>query len=223
MTERLFHLFTDVGAGWVMYLLIGLSVLSVALMLERLVFFYRYTFPRSSRLLALLSQGKLEEVRRQIAGKKGMEVLALQAAIDAAPEGADAVDASIASVVADQKPYYERYLSFLGTLGNNAPFIGLFGTVIGIIKAFADLSIGGTKAAGATAVMAGISEALVATAVGIFVAIPAVVAFNGYNRWLKMVTGRTQALNFALTAYLKKNREVSACASQERLSRAEAA
>lgn len=223
MTEQLFHLFTDVGAGWVMYLLIGLSVLSVALMLERLVFFYRYTFPQSSHCLTLLAHGQLEEARRQIAGKKGMEVFALQAAIDAAPGGAEAVDASIASVIAHQKPFYERYLSFLGTLGNNAPFIGLFGTVIGIIKAFADLSIGGAKAAGATAVMAGISEALVATAVGIFVAIPAVVAFNGYNRWLKIVTGRTQALGFALAAHLKKTKEQSGGTSQERLPRAEAA
>src|SRR4029079_12034926 len=72
-----------------------------------------------------------------------------------------------------------KNLGVLGTLGNNAPFIGLFGTVLGIIKAFADLSR--NSAGGAVAVMAGISEALVATAVGLMVAIPAVIAFNYFQ------------------------------------------
>ena len=73
-----------------------------------------------------------------------------------------------------------------GTLGNNAPFVGLFGTVLGIIKAFHDLGATGAKGAAIQqTVMAGISEALVATAVGLAVAIPAVVAFNVFNRWLK--------------------------------------
>ena len=68
-------------------------------------------------------------------------------------------------------------LGILGTLGNNAPFIGLFGTVLGIIKAFADLAKN-QGAAGRPVVMRGISEALVATAVGLLVAIPAVIAYN---------------------------------------------
>ena len=72
---------------------------------------------------------------------------------------------------------------FLGTLGNNAPFIGLFGTVLGIIKAFNDLAF--NPEGGPSVVMSGISEALVATAVGLFVAIPAVIMFNTYNRKVK--------------------------------------
>jgi len=95
----------------------------------------------------------------------------------------------------------ERNLGVLGTLGNNAPFIGLFGTVLGIIKAFADLSR--NQAGGAGAVMSGISEALVATAVGLAVAIPAVVAFNAFNRWLKTITARTESLGHALVGQLR--------------------
>lgn len=112
----------------------------------------------------------------------------------------------IAGAIVRYRPPYERYLAFLGTLGNNAPFVGLFGTVIGIIKAFANLAVGAAegKAAGSSVVMAGISEALVATAVGIFVAIPAVVAFNGYNRWLKTIVARTNALGHAVIAHLKR-------------------
>ena len=83
----------------------------------------------------------------------------------------------MAAVKARLRLELERHLGILGTLGNNAPFIGLFGTVLGIIKAFADLAQQPGRR-GAAAVMAGISEALVATAVGLLVAIPAVVAFN---------------------------------------------
>jgi biopolymer transport protein ExbB len=112
----------------------------------------------------------------------------------------------IAGAIAHGRQPFEKTLSFLGTLGNNAPFLGLFGTVIGIIKAFADLSVGTAKAAGAGAVMTGISEALVATAVGIFVAIPAVVAFNAFNRWLKTIVAGTTSCGHALVAHLKNER-----------------
>jgi biopolymer transport protein ExbB len=86
----------------------------------------------------------------------------------------------------------ERNLGVLGTLGNNAPFIGLFGTVLGIIKAFADLSR--NSIGGAGAVMAGISEALVATAVGLMVAIPAVIAFNYFQAKVRKSLSRVDAV-----------------------------
>jgi biopolymer transport protein ExbB/TolQ len=86
----------------------------------------------------------------------------------------------------------ERNLGVLGTLGNNAPFIGLFGTVLGIIKAFADLSR--NQGGGAATVMSGISAALVATAVGLMVAIPAVVAFNYFQTRVRRALGRVDAV-----------------------------
>ena len=86
-------------------------------------------------------------------------------------------------VIVREKQKMEQGLVILGTLGNNAPFIGLFGTVIGIIKAFHDLSM--NPDGGPSVVMSGISEALVATAIGILVAIPAVIAFNFFNRVIR--------------------------------------
>ena len=97
----------------------------------------------------------------------------------------------VSGTVARSRIEYERRLAFLGTLGNNAPFVGLFGTVLGIIRAFADLA-GNPDAAGSGTVMAGISEALVATAVGLFVALPAVVAYNFFQRALRRATQRAQ-------------------------------
>ncbi len=207
LIQRLFNFFVYVGAEWVLWLLLLLSVISIALTVERLLFFLRNSATRIEELMPLLVGGKLAEAKALLAGRSGMEASVLRAAIDASPGGPATVEEVIAGEIMREREPYERGLSFLGTLGNNAPFIGLFGTVIGIIKAFADLALGGAAGVakgGASAVMAGISEALVATAVGIFVAIPAVVAFNGFTRWMKVGQARTQALGHALIAHLKK-------------------
>ena len=106
-----------------------------------------------------------------------------------------AVEAMMNSIRPGEKMRLERRLNFLGTLGANAPFIGLFGTVLGIIKAFKDLGESGMKAVdNSSVVMAGISEALVATAVGLLVAIPAVVAYNVFQRKVKRMLSDADAL-----------------------------
>jgi biopolymer transport protein ExbB/TolQ len=206
LTHELFNVFTYVGAEWVLWLLVALSVISIAVVVERLIFYRRNSAPESADLLPILAAGRFDQARTLLEGKNGLEAHVVRAAIDAAPNGPESVEEVIAGTIVRYRPPYERFLAFLGTLGNNAPFVGLFGTVIGIIKAFADLAVGTVegKGAGSSVVMAGISEALVATAVGIFVAIPAVVAFNGYNRWLKTIVARTNALGHAVIAHLKK-------------------
>ena len=164
-----FLAFTLHGAGWVLWLLVTLSVLSLAVMLERLWFFRTRRISR--RELA-------DDIRRLLLERDdGGEPDDIQPA-----ELTAAIDGAKARV----KLRLERNLSFLATLGSNAPFIGLFGTVLGIIKAFHDLAASQAAGAGASTVMAGISEALVATAVGILVAIPAVVAFNYFGRCVRV-------------------------------------
>jgi biopolymer transport protein ExbB len=195
---------TLTSAEWVLWLLVVLSVLSIALMLERVVYFATHRLPDAEALALKLSRGEFDAVRTAIQGKKGMEAAVIREGLASTAQGPDTVEQVIASTVARERPQYERYLSFLGTLGNNAPFIGLFGTVLGIIKAFNDLGAANVKGAAIQqTVMTGISEALVATAVGLAVAIPAVVAFNAFNRQLKTITSRTNALGFALVGSLR--------------------
>jgi biopolymer transport protein ExbB/TolQ len=198
------------SAEWVLWVLVTLSVLSIALMLERAVYFATHRLPNSEELAVRLARGELEAVRTAVGNHKGMEAAVLREALASVDQGADTVEQVIASTVARERPQYERYLSFLGTLGNNAPFIGLFGTVLGIIKAFHDLGNMGKGAGMQQTVMSGISEALVATAVGLAVAIPAVVAFNVFNRQLKTLTSRTNALGHALVGSLRAQRGPSA-------------
>jgi len=210
MTRSIFQLFTRTGAEWVMVALVALSVVSIAIILERALFFLRRGAAIPD-LLALLKAGRLEEAKSRVSNRKGMEADVARAALEAADGGPAAVQEAVACAIAEARPAFERGLPFLGTLGNNAPFLGLFGTVVGIIRAFSDLAVGGPKGAGAAAVMAGISEALVATAAGIFVAIPAVVGFNAYMKRLRSLTVRGEAVGHALASHLERD-EIRAAA-----------
>ncbi|HVV53248.1 MAG TPA: MotA/TolQ/ExbB proton channel family protein, partial [Polyangia bacterium] len=127
-----------------------------------------------------------------LAGHRAPAAVVAAAGIGELDRGADAVSETMAGVKAHLRVELERHLGVLGTLGNNAPFIGLFGTVLGIIKAFADLSRNQTGGTGA--VMSGISEALVATAVGLMVAIPAVVAFNVFQGRVRRAMAEVDAM-----------------------------
>jgi biopolymer transport protein ExbB len=206
MLERALVAFSLLGASWVLWLLVILSVLSVAVIIERLVFYARRQTD-GSRLARELG-AKLD--KQDIAGARAlfegdaMESHVLRTGLDLYDRGARVVTESMEAELVRQKTRFEAYLIFLGTLGNNAPFIGLFGTVLGIIKAFKDLSLGDpTKGgAGAQVVMAGISEALVATAVGLAVALPAVVAFNYFKAVVKRSVSNTETLTRTLAARL---------------------
>jgi biopolymer transport protein ExbB/TolQ len=193
--------FTLLGAGWVLWLLVGLSVVSVTVIVERGVYFWRRRMShRFPRLLALAQAGDLADAGEIAEGDSMEAEVARVAALRSRDGNHEQVAEAISSVIEKRRLSYEQGLFILGTLGNNAPFVGLFGTVLGIIRAFADLSA--SSKAGAQTVMAGISEALVATAVGLFVAIPAVLAFNIFQRLLKRVIGRSTALGNAIATGL---------------------
>ena len=86
-----------------------------------------------------------------------------------------------------------QMVPFLATTGNTAPFIGLFGTVVGIIRAFHSLSVSGS--AGPSVISAGIAEALVTTAAGLVVAVPAVVFYNYYLRRVETVMNEIESVS----------------------------
>jgi biopolymer transport protein ExbB/TolQ len=104
------------------------------------------------------------------------------------------------SKLKEERVKFERYLPILGTLGNIAPFIGLFGTVVGIIRAFRDLAASGTG--GPSVVAAGIAEALVSTAAGLLVAIPAAVLYNYFMGRLKKQTVEMEVASTRLIVML---------------------
>jgi biopolymer transport protein ExbB len=134
---------------------------------------------------------------------KGAEARIAKVALAHFNDGEQVVEEMMASRKVAERLRFERYLMILGTMGNNAPFFGLFGTVLGIIKAFHDLGQAGSNAAGATTVMSGISEALVATAMGLLVAIPAVIAYNYFNKKVKEFAANAETIERIILAHLK--------------------
>jgi biopolymer transport protein ExbB len=203
LTQRILG-FTLLGSEWVLWVLIGLSVLSVTVMVERALYFRGGgggDLEALGRELAeRLKAADLAGARLALAGKRAPAAIVAAAGVAEIDRGAEAVAETMASAKARLRVDLERNLGVLGTLGNNAPFIGLFGTVLGIIKAFADLSRNQTGGAGA--VMSGISEALVATAVGLMVAIPAVVAFNFFQGKVRQAIARIDAMGHLVLSTL---------------------
>jgi biopolymer transport protein ExbB len=222
ITER-FLAFTLLGAQWILWLLIILSVLSFAVMIERIWFFATHAIDLDSLmgdLRRLLGKGNLSDARARVGGSDSSEMIVVAAGLAEVERGTDAVSEAMVGQKVRERMRLERNLVFLGTLGNNAPFIGLFGTVIGIIKAFHDLA--GNQAGGVAVVMAGISEALVATAVGLMVAIPAVVGYNYFNRRVRGVMSNVDALAHTVLAQLKGEGDAPASATEKSGKKAEA-
>ena len=217
MIERVKSAMVGAGANWVLWLMLVLSVISLAIMLERAWLFWSLRDDTSNlmrELGRLLRAGDLEGARRRLEQSPSAEAAVVVAGIVEADLGPDAAEEAMAGASALQRLKLEKRLAYLGTLGNNAPFIGLLGTVIGIVGAFEELgkanmsSVPGAPGTVASqiapaAVMTNIAEALVATAVGLLVAIPAVAAFNFFQRIVKTTLSNTDALSHVLLAHLK--------------------
>ena len=209
LTQKLSWFFDMLGVEWVMVLLLVLSVLSVAIMVERWLFFRRHAVDIDVLMRAIA--GALEVDDRDGALKAALEKSSMEGRVVAAgirslDRGADSVQEVMAGALVSERVDYDRYLPFLGTLGNNAPFIGLFGTVLGIISAFGMLGEIGEGVDRAKAIMGSISEALVATAVGLMVAIPAVIAYNQFKGMIKARVSHAEALSHVLLAHLKSTK-----------------
>ena len=204
------------GSRWVLWLLIGLSIGAVAVILERLWFFARSRRQRQHvvDMLAALKKSGPEAARKALGEARSMEVMVARACLDHIADGAEAIEEHIAAVVETDRLHYERGLAFLGTLGSNAPFVGLFGTVLGIVRAFHDL--GTNTGLGSQAVMAGIAEALVATAIGLLVALPSVASYNALMRHVETAMAAANAVGHQILAYVKAQQpEAAAPASRE--------
>jgi biopolymer transport protein ExbB/TolQ len=204
------------GAGWVMWLMLGLSVISVAIILERAWFFYnlRDDLGVLARDLRQALQTSPAAAEKRLEKSPSAEAAVVLAGLAMAEHGVAAVEEAMDGASQLQRMKLEQRLTYLATLGNNAPFIGLFGTVIGIIGAFkalgeqakipaAEVAQAAQGALAPQAVMGSISEALVATAIGIGIAIPAVAANNYFMRATRTTLANTTALTKVLLAHMK--------------------
>ena len=201
--SRLLDLMLRAGSSWILYLLLGLSLAAVTIMLDRIWFYLQERPPRQRLAAALAELGKAGAAAAlaKLTDARSMEAAVARACLSHADDGVAAVEERKAGAIEQERTRYERRLAFLGTLGNNAPFIGLFGTVLGIIRAFHDLA--GNSLQGTQAVMSGIAEALVATGVGLLVALPAVASYNIFTRQVERAASASEVLAHEILALLK--------------------
>ncbi len=194
-------------AEWVLWLLIGLSLVSVAVMIERFAFYRRHAIDAETVRAELgrhLDEGDYAGAADYLRKYDSFETNIVRFGLRQYAKGAGSVEDLLEGAEAAEKQRYSKRLGFLATVGSNAPFIGLFGTVLGVIKAFAELGDDlGNAGAG---LMTGISEALVATGVGLVVAIPAVIAYNVFLARMNALSANAALLSKTLTAQLKADR-----------------
>ena len=199
--ERLLAI-SHYGSRWVLWLLILLSVAALAVVIERAVLFISSrddTVRLRAELRRLLRDKDLELARRRLEESPSFEARVAAAGLSA--DGVASAEERMQGESELCKLSMEKNLALLGTLGNNAPFIGLLGTVIGIVRSFRELqSSSGQVSAG---LMAEIGEALVATAIGLLVALPAVAAFNLFQRLIRARMGRATVMAHEILAFMK--------------------
>lgn len=204
--QRAIHAFNQLGTYWILWLLVGLSVAAVAVIIERtIVFLLTRDEPGriQKELRDLLAADQINQARRRLEQSRSFEARIAAAGLLAS--GSGSAEERMLSESQTARLDMERNLTYLGTLGNNAPFIGLLGTVIGIIGAFHQLGNGvGQITAG---LMGQIGEALIATAIGLLVALPAVASYNLFQRIITARLGRADALGHDVLAYFKGRNE----------------
>ncbi|MDP8254158.1 MAG: MotA/TolQ/ExbB proton channel family protein [Candidatus Alcyoniella australis] len=193
------------GARALLYVLFLMSFLSVFVTIEKYVQ-YRRENPLGpgfrAKLVGLLQAGDVKSALAAVTDVRGVNAALIREGLQNFDEGPGTIEEVIEGRLILERSRLERRLIILGTIGNNAPFVGLLGTVMGIIKAFHDLSIATSQ--GPQTVMAGISEALIATAVGLFVAIPAVIVYNWLKGRARLLLDEAEANAKIVLAYAKR-------------------
>jgi biopolymer transport protein ExbB/TolQ len=170
--------------GFTMYILIFCSVLSIAIFLERIIYYRRRCKIKRAefmtKIAGVLKTGDIERVKEICKETLTPFSRVVYCGLQHHGHRGRVISNSMEREISVETTKLERSISIVGTIGNTAVYIGLFGTVLGIIRAFHDIAAAG--AGGMSIVIGGVAEALVCTAAGLFVAIPAVIAFNYFTR-----------------------------------------
>ncbi len=203
--EQATALMLTLGASPVLYLLLALSAIGLGIAIERAWYFGRRTDDLgelAQKFDVHLAAGDLDGARLRLTSSAAVEARVVLAGLDKLDVSREATAGAMDAALLVERLKMERGLAFLGTLGNNAPFIGLLGTVVGIVMAFDQLGQNGMGGSSpSTQVMSSIAEALVATAVGLAVAIPSVAAYNYFQRRIRAFASNAQALGHILTSW----------------------
>ena len=201
LTDSFFTI-AQVGHDATLWVLVTLSVFSIAFIFERFIALGKVKRQRQramTRMREVLQNNSFKGLEDLTQDKESLEGRALDCGLKhLKSHGSHGLEEIFSSVALTERPRLERSLNFLATVGSNAPFIGLLGTVFGIMDAFRALA---TSEGDPNVVMIGISKALVATAVGLLVAIPAVIAYNYFQKQVRSTLQSLQGIQSLCIAY----------------------
>jgi biopolymer transport protein ExbB len=185
------------------------SIVALAVIIERVIIFRRNNLKISNNFITEFSEILRSHDIDKAAGfvelsKAGIYTEFAGFAMKYYKKGHNGLSDLLQGKIIEKKVFLEKRLSILNTLGNNAPFIGLLGTVLGVIKAFYNLGLMGDT--GTELVMKSISSALLATAAGLFVAIPVVMANNYFSKNVKIVIHNLEIISMEIMASMAHKR-----------------
>lgn len=172
--------------GWDMWLLLLISVVGLAVVIERLVFFATQHGDTKGLLRAIGAKIAADDIDGAIKvcrSQRGMLPRILEFGLQRGEKNRADITDALSIALMEHLNSLERNLGIIGTIAVIAPFVGLFGTVLGIIRAFSDIALKGNSTPAVVA--AGVSEALVTTATGLIIAVIAVVFFNYFKTRIK--------------------------------------
>lgn len=215
MLSENFVAFAQIGAEWVLWILIVLSVLSVGIMIDRALWFRKRDTDTQNFNRELRGSFARDEVDRLVTKYQNDPAVPVQIALRGLAErnnGADAVAEAMQSERVRWRNAGDKHLIVLGTLGNNVPFLGLFGTVLGVINAFENLRAKTAAAEDRTLDL--IAQALAATAFGLLVAIPAVIAFNYFTRKMRTLIGSADECAHAVLTMVHAKEHAASAAKE---------
>lgn len=208
IVDGVFAFFVRAGPDWVMMLLIVLGILALAVCAER-YWSIRAAKGQVSVLASLLEetmlQGKWAQAHEQLSPLSSTIACVARSGLSRVEGGTPSVQWAMQAAFAHERKRLEARLGILSTLGTNAPFVGLLGTVIGIVLAFEQLGRGNNSGT-SPAVMAAIAEALVATAVGIGVALPCVAAYNYFQRCITEISDDVEVISSFILSHLGQDK-----------------
>lgn len=203
LTEK-FFVIAQAGHEVTLWILIVLSILSIAFIIER-HFALSQILDKSNNMAKgihdTLQSNTLKDLENLSRDRESIEGRGLAYGLRHTKEhGSKGLEELFSSYAQIERRQLDKRLNFLATVGSNAPFIGLLGTVFGIMDAFRGLA---TSQGDIQNVLIGISQALVATATGLLVAIPAVIAYNFFQKRVKQIMQNLESTKDICVAYAK--------------------
>ena len=184
------------GGGWIMYPLLALSLVAGVVIVERLIAFSQLggTAPGLlERVIRLCREGQFDAALQECRARSGPVATCLGVALEHRNRPQSTIEGWIEEAGQEHFVRLERYLPVLDTTTTISPLLGLLGTIVGMIGAFNSIAAqSAAKQGSSDAVLAGVAEALYATATGITIAVICFIAYNYFAARLRTVTGETE-------------------------------